>query len=76
MIIVPHILIIRGVTIHVFVPNLHCTGTFVRLQRCTAVRKCGVHSDNMANVKAFFAMQNLKLEVGVPPGPFIQNILL
>jgi hypothetical protein len=32
----------RGVTVHVFVPNRPGTGTSVRLQRCTAVRKCGV----------------------------------
>ena len=31
---------------------------------------------NMANVKACFAMPNLKLEVGVPPGPFSQSILI
>ena len=37
---------IRGVTIHVFVPNRHGTGTLVWLQRWTAVRKCGVHSVN------------------------------
>ena len=35
---------IRGVTVHVFVPSRHGTGTSERLQRCTAVRKCGVHS--------------------------------
>ena len=61
---------IRGITVHVFVPNRHGTDTSVRLQRCTTVHKCGIHSVNMANVKACFAMQNLKLEVGVPPGPF------
>ena len=61
---------IRGVTVHVFVPNRHGTDTSVWLQRRTAVRICGVHSVNMANVKACFAVQNLKLEVGVPPGPF------
>ena len=61
---------VRGVTVHVFEPNRHGTGTSVRLQRCTAVRKCGVHSVNMVNVKACFAVLNLKLEVGVPPGPF------
>ena len=44
-----------GVTVHVFVPNRHGTGTLVRLQRCTAVRKCGIHSVNMPNVKACFA---------------------
>ena len=33
------------------------------------VRKYGVHSINMANVKACFAVQNLELEVEVPPGP-------
>ena len=61
---------VGGVTVQVFVPNRHDTDTSVRLQRCTVVRKCGVHSVNMANVKACFAVQNLKLEVGVPPGPF------
>ena len=70
------LLIIRRVAVHVFVSNRHSTGTSVRLQRCTVVRKCGVHSVNMANVKACFAMQNLKLELGVPPGPFSQSILL
>ena len=68
--------ITRSVTVHVFVPNRHGTGTSVRLQRCTAVCKCGVHSVNMAIVKACFAMQNLKLEVGAPTGPFSQSILL
>ena len=66
----------RGVTVHVFVPNRHGTGTSVRLQRWTAVHKCGVHSLNMVNVKACFAIRNLKLEVGVPPGLFSQSILL
>ena len=39
-----------------------------------AVRKCGVHSVNMATVKACFAMQNLKLEFGVPTGLFSPSI--
>ena len=30
----------------------------------------------MANVKACFAMRNLELELGVPPGPFSQSKLL
>ena len=59
-----------GATVHVFVPNRHGTDTSERLQRCTAVHKCGVYSVNMANVKACFTVQNLKLEVGIPPGPF------
>ena len=62
------LLIIRRVAVHVFVSNRHSTGTSVRLQRCTVVRKCGVHSVNMANVKACYAMQNLKL-VGLQPVP-------
>ena len=66
----------RGVTIYVFVPNRHGTGTSGWLQRWTAMRKCGVQSVNMANVKASFAMRNLKLEVRVPPGPFSQSVLL
>ena len=53
-------MVIRGVTVHLFVPNRHGTNTSVRLQRCTEVRKCGVHSINMANVKACFSVQNLK----------------
>ena len=51
---------VRGVTIHVFVPNRHGTGTSQWLQRWTAVRKCGVHSVNMANVKAFFCTAEFK----------------
>ena len=51
----------RGVTVHIFVPSRHGTGTSVRLQRCTAVCKCGVHSVNMANVNACFVVQNIKL---------------
>ena len=46
------ILYIRGVTIHVFVTNRHGTGTSGWLQRWTV---------NIANAKACFAMQNLKL---------------
>ena len=30
----------------------------------------------MANIKAYFATQNLKLEVRVPPGLFAKSILL
>ena len=61
---------IRGVAIHVFASNHHGTGTSVWLHG--GLCKCGVglHSVNMANVKACFGMRNLKLEVGVPPGQF------
>ena len=34
------------------------------------MRKCGVHSVNMANVKACFAMQNLNFESEFPPDRF------
>ena len=54
----PIIVYIWGVTIYVFVPNRHDTGTSVGLQRWTAVCKCGVHSVNMANAKACFEMRN------------------
>ena len=52
---------------NVFVRNRHGTGTFGWLQRWTAVRKCCIHSVNMANVKACIAMQTLKLGSQNPP---------
>ena len=46
----------RGVTIYVFVPNRHGTGTSGWLQRWAALRKCGVRSVHMANVNACFVL--------------------